>query len=96
VRDAITDMQSIGFEWLACMKIGGGCKVHLADGELPKGRLVVVSRHSVAVIDGVVPDTFDDQRGGTRCVRLLEAASRDLREGQGPPPDGCPSGSADA
>jgi hypothetical protein len=51
------------------MNVGAGWKVHLRDGELPMGRLVVnVSRHSVAVIDGVINDTFDDQHGGTRCV----------------------------
>lgn len=52
-----------GFEWTPTMKIGEGCKVHLADGELPNGRLVVaVSRHYTAVIDGVIHDTHDPQR----------------------------------
>lgn len=56
-------MQTIGFEWVPCMGIGTGCKVHLADGELPMGRLVVsVSRHYTAVVDGVVHDTHDPQR----------------------------------
>ena len=42
------------------MAIGSGCKVHLADSELPFGRLVVsVSKHYTAVIDGVVHDTHD-------------------------------------
>lgn len=37
--------------------------MHLADGELPPGRLIVaVSRHYTAVIDGVVHDTHDPQR----------------------------------
>ncbi len=52
-----------GFEWTPTMQIGVGCKVHLADGELPDGRLVVaVSKHYTAVIDGVINDTFDPQR----------------------------------
>ena len=51
------------------MSIGSGCKVHLAEGELPMGRLVVaVSRHYTAVIDGVVWDTSNPCRGGMRCV----------------------------
>jgi hypothetical protein len=33
-------MHELGFEWIATMQIGSGCKVHLADGELPMGRLV--------------------------------------------------------
>jgi hypothetical protein len=37
--------------------------------ELPAGRLIVcVSRHVVAVIDGVIHDNHDPSRGGTRCV----------------------------
>ncbi len=56
-------MRSIGFVWVATMGIGTGCKVHLHDGELPPGRLVVaVSKHYTAVIDGVVHDTDDPQR----------------------------------
>jgi len=62
-------MESLGYEWTATMHIGSGCKVHLWDNELPKGRLFVrVSRHYTAVIDGVVHDTHDPTRGGTRCV----------------------------
>ena len=56
-------MKSLGFVWTATMGIGTGCKVHLADGELPMGRLVVsVSRHYCAVIDGVINDIYDPQR----------------------------------
>lgn len=62
-------MASLGFKWVPTMHIGQGCKVHLRDDELPMGRLVVaVSKHYCAVIDGVIFDTYDDQRGGTRCV----------------------------
>ena len=51
------------------MKIGSGCTVHLRADELPTGRLIVsVSRHVVAVIDGVIHDTHDPSRDGTRCV----------------------------
>jgi hypothetical protein len=59
----------LGAVWTPTMKIGQGCKVHLRADELPPGRLVVaVSRHLTAVIDGVVFDTHDPSRGGTRCV----------------------------
>lgn len=62
-------MASLGFEWTPTMAIGQGCKVHLAPGELPRGRLVVgVSKHYTAVIDGVVHDNHDPSREGTRCV----------------------------
>lgn len=62
-------MESLGWRWVPTMAIGSGCKVHLRDGELPKGRLVVtVSKHYVAVIDGVIHDTFDPQRERGRCV----------------------------
>lgn len=62
-------LTALGWKWTPTMGIGTGCKVHLRDGELPMGRLIVsVSRHLVAVIDGVIHDTFDCSRGGTRCV----------------------------
>lgn len=62
-------MRSLGFEWTATMKIGSGCQVHLLRDELPAGRLVcMVSRHAVAVVDGVLFDNHDSRRGGKRCV----------------------------
>ncbi len=62
-------LEALGFEWMATMSIGSGCRVHLRADELPSGRLIVsVSRHIVAVIDGVVHDTHDPGRDGTRCV----------------------------
>ena len=63
-------MASLGFTWTPTMAIGTGCRVHLRRHELPKqGRLVVmVSKHATAVIDGVLFDTHDPTRGGTRCV----------------------------
>jgi hypothetical protein len=62
-------LRSLGWTWTATMQIGSGCRVHLDAAELPGGRLVVsVSRHLVAVLDGVVHDTHDPSRGGRRCV----------------------------
>lgn len=62
-------LRSLGWTWTPTMRIGSGCTVHLRAGELPPGRLVVnLSRHYAAVIDGVVRDTYDPSRDGTRCV----------------------------
>ena len=62
-------LQSLGWVWTPTMSIGSGCTVHLRDGELPMGRLIVsVSRHLVAVIDGEINDTHDCSRNGSRCV----------------------------
>jgi hypothetical protein len=62
-------LEELGWTWTPTMAIGSGCKVHLRDGELPRGRLIVsVSKHIVVVIDGVIHDTHDPSREGTRCV----------------------------
>lgn len=62
-------LQSHGWKFTPTMGIGTGCKFHLRDGELPMGRIICkVTRHLVAVIDGVIQDTHDCSRGGTRCV----------------------------
>ena len=58
-----------GWRWTPTMQVGQGCRVHLRREELPPGRLVVrLSRHFAAVIDGVVYDTHNPVRDGTRCV----------------------------
>uniref|UniRef100_E6PXP2 Uncharacterized protein n=1 Tax=mine drainage metagenome TaxID=410659 RepID=E6PXP2_9ZZZZ len=62
-------LESLGWRWTSTMSIGSGCKIHLRPSELPQGPLIVkVSRHLTAVIDGVLYDTHDCSRGGTRCV----------------------------
>jgi hypothetical protein len=62
-------MTDLGWHFVATMGIGTGCRVHLRDGELPMGRIVCsVSKHYVAVVDGVIHDTFDCSRDGDRCV----------------------------
>lgn len=59
----------LGWQWYPTMAIGQGCKVHLKANELPQGSLIViVSRHLVAVVNGVIQDTYDPSRDGTRCV----------------------------
>lgn len=55
--------------WTSTMSIGSGTTVHLRADELPAGRLMVrVSKHYCAVIDGVIRDTHDPSREGTRAV----------------------------
>ena len=63
-------MKGLGFEWTPTMQIGSGCKVHLRPDELPEtGRLVLnLSKHCAAYVDGVLRDTYDCSRDGTRCV----------------------------
>ncbi len=62
-------MQDLGWEWKATMSVGSGCRVHLKASELPAGRIIAqLSGHFVAVVDGVVRDTYDSSRDGTRCV----------------------------
>lgn len=59
----------LGWIWTPTMSIGSGTTVHLRADELPEGRLVVAcSRHLTAVVDGVVHDTSDPTRDGTRAV----------------------------
>lgn len=73
-------MASLGFTWTPTMGIGTGCKVHLHDGELPMGRLVVsVSKHYTAVIDGEVHDTWDPQRAVHWCHFNGASSSADPR-----------------
>ena len=62
-------LKDLGWKWVPCMGIGTGCKVHLKKSELPSGTIICrLSRHLTAVIDGVVNDTYDCTREGTRCV----------------------------
>lgn len=62
-------LDELGWEWVATMTIGSGCKVHLKADELPSGRIICrVSKHLCAVIDGVVHDSHDPSRDGKRCV----------------------------
>ena len=62
-------LNALGWKWKPTMGIGTGCKVHLKTSELPKGRIICrCSRHLVAVIDGVIHDTYNPSRDETRCV----------------------------
>ena len=62
-------LDALGWTWTPTMQVGSGCRVHLRADELPAGRLIArCSGHLVAVVDGVIRDTYDPTRGGTRCV----------------------------
>ena len=73
-------MVELGLRWVPTMHIGTGCAVHLADGELPNGKLIVaVSRHYTAVIDSVIHDIGDPQREA-HCIEPDHG--QDLKQGQ--------------
>lgn len=62
-------LPTIGFIWVPTMEIGVGTVVHVRPEELPPGRLILAcSKHYTAMIDGVVHDTHDPSRDGTRAV----------------------------
>ena len=64
-----TLLEMHGFKWTPTMTVGSGCKVHLRADELPSGIIITrLSKHYAAVIDGVLHDTHDSSRDGTRCV----------------------------
>lgn len=73
-------MKSLGWKFVATMGIGTGCRVHLHEGELPMGRLIVsLSRHYTAVIDGDIYDTYDPRRDA--CV-IEPDNGRELKPGE--------------
>lgn len=63
-------IKKLGFKWVACSAIGKGCTVHLHPEELPKdGRLILrLSGHISCFVDGMIQDTYDPSREGTRQV----------------------------
>ena len=59
----------MGWLWHPTMTIGSGARVKLLRNDLPPSRIICnVSRHYCAVVDGVVLDTDDPRRDGTRTV----------------------------
>lgn len=76
-------MVQLGWTWTATMGIGTGCTVHLTDGELPMGRLIVsVSKHYTAVIDGVIHDTFNPERNVHSFRQFPGWQTADLKPGE--------------
>jgi hypothetical protein len=61
LRRETTYLKSLGWQYTATNSVHWRA--------LPDGRLIVqISGHLVAVIDGVIHDTFDCSRGGTACI----------------------------
>src|SRR5262249_37805639 len=57
-------LKSIGWQYIEPKE-----RLYLRADMLPPGRLIVmVNRHAVAVIDGVIHDTYDSGMGGKRPV----------------------------
>ena len=56
-------MVELGFKWVSLCSVGSKQSSHFYVGELPsRGRLVCSAhRHEVAVVDGVVRDTWDSR-----------------------------------
>lgn len=55
-------MTGMGFVWVACAKPGETGAIHLFRSDLPDGRLVCsAAGHYVAVVNGVVNDTWDSR-----------------------------------
>lgn len=62
-------LEALGWAWRPTMGIGTGCTMHLRADDLPPGTVICkVTKHIVCVIDGVIHDTHDPSRDGTRCV----------------------------
>lgn len=62
-------MEIIGWKWHSCCTIGSTKRVHLVESEIPKGNLILrLSRHLTCTKDGVLYDTYDCTREGTRMV----------------------------
>ena len=63
-------LKDLGWKWIPCC--GRGVKkqnVHLHKDELPMGILICrVSKHLTCIKDGVIFDTYNCSRGGTRKV----------------------------
>lgn len=62
-------LKQLGWIWKPLFGKGTGCLVHLDDSELFTGTLIVqVTHHLTCVKNGVLYDTYDCSRDGTRCV----------------------------
>lgn len=68
-----------GLVWVPTMTIGSGTTVHLRRDELPVFPVIArVSKHVTTVIDGVIRDTYDPSRDGTRAVYGYFARTIDI------------------
>lgn len=60
----------LGFKWVSCMGIGTGMQVHVNRDELPQDATLILrlSKHLSCYKDGMLQDTYDCSREGTRGV----------------------------
>lgn len=59
----------LGWRWVPCSGIGMVERTHMLKDELPSGTIIVrLSKHLSCVKDGVIYDTYDCSREGTRMV----------------------------
>lgn len=62
-------LQRLGWRFIPTMSIGSGCTTHMREEELPSGTIICcLSKHLTCVKNGVIYDTYDCSRNGTRCV----------------------------
>jgi hypothetical protein len=63
-------LKALGWKYTSTKELPRGKGMHLRADELPRGRLIVdLPRHWVAVIDGVIHDTFDCSDEGRRRIQ---------------------------
>jgi hypothetical protein len=69
-REVLHAYLDCDFEWTPTMFIGSGCRVHVTPDELPaRGTYILnLSKHVTALDAGIIYDTHDPSRDGTRCV----------------------------
>lgn len=69
-KDTKKVMEHFGGVWVPCSGIGVKNKTHLNSAEMPlQGRLIAqVTKHLTCILDGVINDTYDPSRNGTRMV----------------------------
>lgn len=69
-KDVKPLFSKLGYQWIPCMSKGTGIQHHLIKGEVPMSGSIICrcSRHCVAVVNGIVNDSYDSRRGGMRGV----------------------------
>ena len=62
-------LEDLGWEYISCSDDGNET-VYLRDGELPTEGAIIcrIDRHAVAIVDGVIHDTFNSAGDGSKKV----------------------------
>ena len=65
-------LEKYGWTWQPIMKIGSGCELHLNEDDLENFKdttiIAKVSKHICCIKNGILEDTYNCSRNGTRCV----------------------------